>query len=248
MTEFEFEEITPGVLIINSESLGPEDVVYLGKKYFRFMDYLYVQNPNLAALSADEVCNLCRARVIRSDLISPVNAKVRDIFKSLVEGVGLDSVLEIGAGRTPVFAVQDIKPNQYYLADADAEVVAYHTAIGNECYIFSEEMCDFPDSVESLDMVIAVFVLHFPFHENQLSQLNKRLKETGVIVANVYRRDQESREILGQEMTRVGFKVIKVKDENNLCRDHEYWIIGKQMSRLQACASILKELLSKQIL
>lgn len=243
MEQNEFTEVTPGVLKINSNRPGPDDVTYKGTKYYRFMDYFYTQDENLDEMTLDQVSNLCRARAMYPGLISSVNVKVRAVFKELANAMRPASLLEIGAGKNPVYEVNDSKPNRYILADADFEVVDYHCNLKSECYEFSREICRLPAFDNFFELVIAVFVLHFPFHQSQLTELYRRLSVSGVVVVNIYRRSAKSRECLTSEMVNTGFKVKKIHDANNLCREHEYWILGKQDADLEKCALVLQRII-----
>lgn len=244
MTENDFEMVTPGVLKIVKNEKGPADINFQGMKYFRFMDFFYTQKQNLDELLPEEVSNLCRARAKYPSLISPVNTTVREIFKSLAHSICPSSLLEIGAGMHPVFSTNAPEAMRYVLSDADSEVVAHHINVKTECYIFSEINCQLPLKEDDFEMVIAVFVLHFPFHKSQLDEIHKRLKSTGVVVANVYRRNPTSREVLLEEMKCAGFKVKQVSDPRELCANHEYWILGKQDAQIENCASLLMGLIS----
>lgn len=246
MNDDSFVEITPGVYKMKPEEKGLSTVEFQGKTYFRFMDYFYIETENLDDLKPEQVSNLCRARAMYPHLISPVNIEVRQNFKALVEIVRPSKLLEIGAGQDPVLSLDETEQIHYVLSDADTSVVTHHTKAGRECYEFSKNICNVPDLNDLFDMAIAVFVLHFPFHKNQLLELSKRLKPSGIIVANVYRRNSESRDILMNEMLDAGFISLRIPDNVEICRDHEYWIIGKQDSQLKKYAHILEKLVLKQ--
>lgn len=239
-------EVTPGVLKIESDKKGPDEVEYKGNTYFRFMDYFYIQNKNLDELNYEQVSNLCRARAMYPALISSANEVVRNFLKSLVKAIQPSSLLEIGAGQNPVFKTgDDAIPSRYILSDADVEVIKYHTELNGECYNFSQDICELPNSENFLEMAIAAFVLHFPFHNSQLLEIKKRLKPSGVVVANVYRRSIASREELTRDIKDAGFEIAKIQDTNNLCHDHEYWIFGKESLPVQNCALKLKNIITQ---
>lgn len=244
MNEVAFEIVTPGVLKIIQEVKGPFEIEFDGAKYFRFMDYFYIQKENLDELLPEEVSNLCRARAKYPSLISPVNTEVREIFERLAHIICPTSLLEIGAGTHPVFLKAAPEAMRYVLSDADSEVVKHHVNSKTECYLFSDQHCQVPLEENNFEMVIAVFVLHFPFHKSQLDEIHKRLKSTGIVVANVYRRSSISRESLINEMKCAGFKIKRVSDPKKLCAEHEYWILGKQDAQIEICASRLMELIS----
>ena len=243
MSEFEFEMIEPGVLKVKNSIKGPKETEHEGNKYFRFMDVFYTRTQDLDQLSPEEVSNLCRARARFPDLISQPNIEVRSLFKALAMEINPTRLLEIGAGRNPVFAGTASNNMHYVISDADHEVVKSHTSTETECYIFSETACILPCQEGHFEMVIAVFVLHFPFYKAQLSELYRTLNNTGVIVANVYRRSTNARLQLASDIENSGFKILVVKDTKDLCLNHEYWILGKSEAQMRACATTLEKLI-----
>ncbi|PMV24995.1 MULTISPECIES: hypothetical protein [unclassified Pseudomonas] len=246
MSEAKFVTVEDGVLkVVDDTKKGPEEVLHSEVMYYRFMDYFYTQTKHLDQLTPEGVSNLCRARAKYPSLISKTNVEVRSLFKALAKTINPATLLEIGAGRNPVFEDEPPTKMHYVLSDADNEVVVFHSENNSECYAFSGEICNLPSREDYFEMVIAVFVLHFPFHKNQLVELYKRLSSSGVIIANVYRRSTEARESLISEITETGFKIKKIVDSAKLCRDHEYWILGKSYAQLENCAIILKKLINQ---
>lgn len=245
MSENVLEEIEVGVLKIKGDKPGPDKVDYKGETYYRFMDFFYIQNCSLDELEPAQVSNLCRARAKYPNLISVVNHDVREVFKKLTEAVRPTNLLEIGVGLNPIFGSDGYKPEFYILADADTEIVMHYENLNNDCYVFSKDVCEIPDFDNFFEMVIAIFVMHFPFHKNQLLEIKKRLKKSGIVVANVYRRDFASRERLARDMADVGFKIMKVQDSHNLCRDHEYWVLGQEDAHVKKCAYELEGIIKK---
>lgn len=246
MCESEFEMVEPGVLKVKNNTKGPKETVHKGIKYFRFMDFFYTRTEDLEQLSPDEVSNLCRARAKFPDLISQPNIEVRSLFKALALEISPSSLLEIGAGLNPVFAGTVTTGMHYVLSDADKEVVQTHSSTETECYIFSDAACILPCREGHFEMVIAVFVLHFPFYKAQLVELHRTLNDTGVIVANVYRRSSSARTQLASDIESSGFKILIIKDTKDLCLNHEYWILGKNEAQMENCASTLKKLIGPE--
>jgi hypothetical protein len=243
MNEEDFEMIEPGVLKYKKNEKGPSETIYQGTKYFRFMDYFYTHTEHLDELKPVEVSNLCRARAQFPELISRANGEVRSLFESLAIKIAPSSLLEIGAGKNPVFTVNTAPGMHYVLSDADEVVVKSHSNNDLDCYIFSDTVCTLPYEEGYFEMVIAVFVLHFPFYKVQLTELSRTLKTTGVIVANVYRRSTAAREKLASDIQDCGFKTLRIHDPSGLCLNHEYWIIGKSDAQMESCANTLKQLL-----
>lgn len=245
MNEENFEMIEPGVLKYKKNEKGPSETMYHGAKYFRFMDYFYTHTEHLDELKPIEVSNLCRARAQFPQLISRANSEVRSLFESLAIRIAPSSLLEIGAGKNPVFTVDAAQGMHYVLSDADDEVVKFHSSNDLDCYIFSDTACTLPYEEGYFDMVIAVFVLHFPFYKAQLTELSRTLKATGVIVANVYRRSTAAREKLASDIQKCGFEILRIHDSRGLCLNHEYWILGKSDAQIESCANTLKQLLAR---
>lgn len=219
------------------DSPGPVSHVHDEMNLCRFMDKFYIQCAT-DELNTNEVFELCRARAKRPEAISAVNSSVRGILRSLMHEIRPTRMLEIGAGSNPIF--QSITPApsgmDFFTADADPQIAAE----GPTNLSWSD--CRLPCADNYFDAAAAVFVLHFPFDELQVAELYRCLSPKGVFVANIYRRSEQSRTNLADAFRRAGFTVNIVDDAQKLCRNHEYWVVGKNTIRAEEAVQILRRL------
>lgn len=222
-------EIEPDVFFVETADSSTPRIEHNGIYLYRFMDSLYIKKENLEDLSPKEVSNLCRARLRYPDLIGPVNGKVKKIINMYVQAVRPSLLFEIGAGESP--AVDNPPSETIYLkSDADSRLSEKKQ---EEMVLFSEENYRLPYDNCSLDMAVAVFVFQFKIYREQIEELYRCLKIDGVIVANVYRRRQDSRADLEKDFNYSGFYIVRLQDPQNLCREHEYWLIGKNKELIE---------------
>lgn len=242
MVERYFEVIEPNVLKVVGDEKGPDETTHNGKKYYRFMDFFYTYTPFLDELEAVDVSHLCRARAKFPNLISQTNTDVRELFRRVAVELAPKTFLEIGAGFHPIFNKSKQDCAGYVISDADPEVIEKFSHLNYICQVFSSESCELEFGDGHFELVMAVFVLHFPFYENQLAELYRAMSPSGAMIANVYRRTVEAKNRLSVDMEAAGFKVHKVIDQKKLCKDHEYWVIGKELNILYNCAETLKRI------
>lgn len=242
MSDRDFEMIEPNVLKVLGDEKGPSEAKFDGKIYYRFMDFFYTYTPNLDELSSDEVSHLCRARASHPNLINKTNVDVRELFKQIAIELSPRTFLEIGAGSHPIFYDQPENQARYVISDADPEVIQKLQNQNNKCQIFSSSEYKLHFDDDHFELVMAVFVLHFPFYPNQLTELYRTMSPAGAMIANVYRRTIEAKKRLSEDMKSAGFKIHIIHDTKNLCRDHEYWILGKDLNHLHNCADTLQRI------
>ena len=163
---------------------------------------------------------------------------VRQLFRSFIWKLRPKNILEIGAGGRPILSA----------AEADEQGISYTTADADpdiEGCFFSgmNSKLEFPEN--HFELAAAVFVLHFYFYEAQIAELHRCLSPNGVFLANVYYRTQESREKLKQSFDSRGLKLLVINDPQQLCRDHEYWLAGKDSASLEVAQKFLRDLLEQ---
>jgi SAM-dependent methyltransferase len=223
-----------------SESLDPDLPVELeinGRRHQRFLDYIYIPGET-EDLTGDQILavNELRQRLLESPSAREVNGRVREIFIKAIEVANPRSLLEVGPGINPIFSSPP-GDTLYWLTDISDEVIAANRARGLTCFFFNPEgVIPIPNG--SIDIIVAIFVLQFHFTLEQLMELARVMKIGGVMVANVYRRSDESREMLSKMLMDVGLGVIRVVDRLNLCRSYEYWLVFKD-ERSPALALLL---------
>ena len=208
----------------------PKEIAHLGKKYFRFMDFIYIP-VSTEKLSERQVIIV---NTLRDDFFPKVpnpevNRKVREKIKYVVNQTNVETILELGPGKSPLFQHQHQTFKAYYMADLNHEVVSENKRNGFECFHFGRDT-ELAISDTSVDLIVAVFVFQFHISSYQISELKRVLKENGAIVANVYRRKIDSRSQLQKEFCHAGFCFWVLPDHEKLCRNHEYWCLYKDKS------------------
>lgn len=236
-----FIEVEAGVFQLEPGAQGGNIEYKDGKPLYRFMDSLYIREQNLHLLSPEDVTNLCRARSNNIDLIGGANYRVKEIFRKYLEIASPSIIFEIGAGTLPLMTAAPVGMT-YILSDADPKA-ANEVSDGENFCVFSKS--DYKLSYEDnyFDLVVAVFVFQFKVYEQQIKELYRCIGESGIILANVYRRPQGSRADLTKEFKSVGFFVSILDDPEKLCKEHEYWIIGKSESSNSAAAAIFRSII-----
>jgi hypothetical protein len=198
------------------------------------MDKFYLRcEPDL--LTAVEVSALCAERAKDPDVVLGPNEVVRGIFKKYISVLKPTRFLEVGAGNNPLFSdVEALEHGvEYSACDADPRYAD----------VFSGQSSNLNYPAGFFGMASAVFVLHFRFYPAQAAELFRCLDESGVFIANVYCRTSESRAMLARMFKDCGFCLSIVPDEKKICRDHEYWIMGKNETRVVEAALMFKSVL-----
>lgn len=230
-----FTEVEAGVFQLESGAQGGGIEYKDGEPLYRFMDSLYIREENLHLLPPEDVTSLCRARSNNIDLIGGANHRVKEIFRKYLEIASPRIVFELGAGTLPLMTAAPTGMT-YILSDADP--AAGEVSDGENFCVFSRS--DYKLSYEDnyFDLVVAVFVFQFRVYQQQIKELYRCIGDNGVILANVYRRPQYSRADLVKEFEDFGFSVLILNDPERLCKEHEYWIIGKNEGSNSVAASI----------
>ncbi len=241
-----FEKLCDGVYVCDpSDQQIPDSFVADEAVYTSFMDYFYICVPS-EELTSEQVHEICSRRRLNREWAQPgsVNSTVRGVFKSLVRHSAPSVLLEIGPGDSPLLLTSESGTLRYITADTDPSMVAANAAIGYE----SHEFVDLPLNANSVDLVIAVFVLQFRFDQEELDEISRMLNDRGVFAANVYRRSKESRDRLKSMVLKSGMQLRAIGDSSELCRDHEYWIAGRDDLRLAAGEEFFRGLFKKSSL
>jgi hypothetical protein len=227
----DLKELCSGVLEVPESEIEdscPDKIVWRDQQFSRFMNIFYIDRP-CDELTTEQVHVLCRARMMRPASIGAVNDKVRAVFRRTIHGLAPTRALEIGAGIAPIMTVSEALEQgiDYVISDGDES---------NPNEIFSGEKAVLKYETGTLDVVVALFVLHFRFYESQIYEIARCLASDGVFLANMYRRSQNSRDLLIDQIELSGLTVKIVKDVHELCTAHEYWFIGKDVTRLDYIA------------
>ena len=205
----------------------PKEIVHVGERYFRFIDFIYIPVPTEVLTEKQlTIINTLRDNFFNKLPTPDINQKVRKKIRDAINRIHIQSVLELGPGKNPLFRNDHKRFKTYYQADLSHEVVNENKKNGFECFYFGKES-DLLISASSIDLIVAIFVLQFHISSYQIKELNRVLKMTGTIIANVYRRQPESRSQLQSKFSRAGFNLKILPDRDKLCRNHEYWFVFK---------------------
>lgn len=163
-------------------------------------------------------------RPLIDDHASTQHATNRRVKRAMADGLavaGVRRVLDWGCGYHSLrpFVSDD---TEFAAVDIDPEVVADNRAQGIACYHPDDALMEFES--RPFDAVVSVFVFHFRLpaaHLDAMSRLG------GFVLANVYRRDEDSRRLLTAAFRARGMVVTRERDPAQVANGHEFWFIGK---------------------
>ena len=162
-------------------------------------------------------------RPLIDDGSSPQHATNRRVKRAMADGLvaaGAHRVLDWGCGYHPLrpFLPGDV---EYAAVDIDPEVVAENRQHGIECYDPDDALLQFES--RPFRAVVAVFVFHFRLPAAHIDAMT-RLGD--FILANVYRRDEESRRGLAGAFAARGLRVTREKDPTQAATGQEFWFVA----------------------
>ena len=162
-------------------------------------------------------------RPLIDDQASSQHATNRRVKRAMADGLaaaGAGRVLDWGCGYHPLrpFLPGDV---EFAAVDLDPEVVAENRQHGIACHHPDDALLEFED--HPFDAVVSVFVFHFRMptaHIDAMGRLGR------FVLANVYRRDEESRTLLAGAFRSRGLTVTREKDPAQAATGHEFWFIA----------------------
>lgn len=209
---------------------GPPQIRTETGLYERFMDRIYLPVSTEQLTTAQiTVVNRLRRRLIEEDAIEPADRKVKEKFGRLIERLGVRSVFEWGCGYYPLIPYLPSAAGRYLGIDIDPEVVRERRLAGSQAQLALEFDAA---SVEPFEIGVAIFVFHFRVTEQQLTAIRHLIGPNGAFVANVYRRSEPSRRALARDVHEAGLQVTRLLDRQEICRNHEYWILHRKGAAL----------------
>ena len=221
-------KLVEGVLFGEGSGPWPPSLEYEGKRYYRFHDFIYLSKP-LEALDEKQVLAVCSIRNSHStDQQMLPNSVVRNVLRSASNAYKPKLLLEIGPGLRPLFTPGE-HDFAYELAELDPRIVGSLVSDGYSASLFNGQT-QLKQLTGSVDLIVAVFVFQFPIQESQVEELVRVLSPEGLILANVFRRSQSSRETLQRSFARKGCKTAVSIPSDEIAYDHEYWILGRNLS------------------
>lgn len=195
----------------------------LDEEYSCFMNHFYI-NQCTSELTEEQVFAICRKREQHIKIIGSINTNVKDIFRNFIKQGNFQDVIELGCGSNPTF-INSKNSFNFTASDANEDVVYNTRKKGIKSIVFGSN--DISEISSNYDLAFAVFVLHFHFSNNEIRSLGRHLKTKGIFIANIYRINEEKRSDLKNRFEDFGFFLERIKDETEICKNHEFWIIGK---------------------
>lgn len=205
----------------------------------RFMDIFYIYR-DVDELSPGEVEALCRARANHPSCFEGgANKEVRQVFKQFIDSFRPANLLEVGAGTNPIFSNAEVACGGIGYVQSDADPL---NASSENIFSSTRGALQYPAG--HFDLAIAIFVLHFKFYEVQITELNRCLGQSGLFLANVYRRGPDSRAALLDDFKRCGFLCCLVDDPHHLCQEHQYLLATKDDRSLKSAVQLFMSTLA----
>lgn len=225
----------------HTDATSPE-ISIDGRIYYRFMDFIYIPRAT-DELSSEQVVVVNRLRHrFRRRVSKTGNDYVKRVLRAIVSARKPGTLLEIGAGYSPLDDASFAQ--RYVCVDLDPQIPLVLQGRGYDAVSFAlGDQLPLPTS--TVDMAIAVFVLHFAFADQQIGELARVLATGGVFVGNVYRRSADAREALLRQFVAGGLRAVMVPDPNAICRDNEFLIAGKDSVEISAAAASVATIVSR---
>ena len=199
-----------------------------GVQYYRFHGFIYTST-ELENLQPEQVIAVNDLRNKYFEFIEEnhVNRYVKNLFKKMIGNSSAHSVLEIGAGYSPLFEDNPAHLD-FMVADINPSSMRNCGLRGLKSITIAKDGV-LPISENSIDLIIAIFVFQFNISHKLVAEFSRVLQFNGIIVANVYRRAKSSREKLLALFSQEGFSYKIFRDSTCCCREHEYWCIYKNL-------------------
>ena len=206
----------------------PERLILDEKEYYRFHDFIYITSP-LDELSEAQVVKVCDLRNVHAteEHLEP-NNMIRRYFNAVKEVCEPSLILEVGPGKSPLYAVRN-ENFEYILAELDKTAVNYLSDHGYRAIAFDSKSTLSVES-GSADLILGLFVFHFSFSQLQINELARAIANDGLLLINVYRRSKSSRKELENMFQRSGFSVKTMTLNDGVGYDHEYWFVSKNLN------------------
>jgi Methyltransferase domain len=197
-----------------------------GRPVERFMDAIYLSKP-VEELEPDKIrhVNRARRRLMQDGSVETTNLRVKRAMAAAVNEWAPDDILEWGCGDETMHPFLDTY-RSYTAVDIDPDVVSRHRRDQKiNCRTADNALDSLPP--QSIDVIISVFVFHFQMPSAHLRKMAEVLRLDGCILANVYRRSEDSRKRLREAFEAQGLQVTPMPDPSNACTEHEFWVIAR---------------------
>jgi len=227
----DFDVTIPNIVSINDN------------EYFRFCDFILIPCQT-DLLTPQQVVNVnkLRAKYYDSHPQFIVNKKIRKVFYDLISIWNPKMILEFGPGSNPI-KFEENEDVEIQFSDFNEDSISILKAEGLKCSYFDKQgKLNIEDN--SIDAIISIFVFHFDISQNQINEMFRVLSNYGIVIANIYKRSNKSRIELLNKFHLSGFSSQIIKDNTEICNQHEYWFFFKNISedKLEKSRNLLKQL------
>ncbi len=223
------------------QSLLPEEVTLNEHVFLRFCDFILIPDitENLSQIQVETVNNI-RAIYFETHPQFHINESVRQIFLEVILNSKVAIALEFGPGKNPLITSVISSITQLFFADFNQDVVTSLSEKGLTIELFGyDSVLTLVDN--SIDIVFSIFVFQFNISDNQINEIYRVLKKDGIFLFNIYNRNASSRKKLLDKLTAAGFHYKIIPDRKKLCKEHQYWLLYKEIEdeRIEALEFIL---------
>ncbi|MFN8290253.1 MAG: methyltransferase domain-containing protein [Chitinophagaceae bacterium] len=221
----------------------PKTVLIREKEYYRFLDFIFIPAGTLN-LSKEQVIiiNSIRSKYLEQHPQFQKNSEVRKYFLELIKQLKPKTILEFGPDSNPLLSEPQDSIEKIFLVDFDHNSISYLKKSGIEAIHFDGSVSlKIPDNF--VEFIFSIFVFHFEVSSSQIKELYRVLAEDGILIANVYKLLSEERKTVMQRMIDSGFKIKVTADNNQVCDNHEFWLLYKSIDdkKLYKAISILDQ-------
>ncbi len=209
-----------GIYYTNIIDKNSPKVLYVGnKKLTLLLDFIYIPTQT-DKLTKAQIISINKLRYMnRSDTeIYSLNKKIKLFFVDIIKYLEIESLLDFGCGYDPIINYFDTKID-FVGFDIDNTLTSL---LGSNIKI--------TDNLKTLnkstfELVVSIFVFHFDIKRTDIKDLYNILTNDGMIIANIYNRDDYSKKTLQSNLVGEGFIVQKLSLFSK--KNHELWIISK---------------------
>ena len=220
-------------MLFDKNMTGPSNIVIEEKTYFRFMDFFYLNKP-VHRLSLTEIVQVCELRLqyldkvldkrLNSHIVRSMTNYVYSYFNhhatshiaALDFGCGSGLSLNLILNNLPNIELigLDISHKAVQLASQTGVLVKHHKAGSRLPYKDSQ-----------LDLVFAVFVMHFQVGHSTISEIYRILNDRGIFIFNVYNIEPPNLRLF---LAKSGFKAPKSIPPYDIPCNHKIYVCTKK--------------------
>ena len=221
------------IYYINPTQESSPKVLYIdNKKLTRLLNFIYIPLET-EKLSKEQIISINKLRYIHKndDEIYSLNSQIKLFFVDIIKYLQIDNLLDFGCGYDPIINYLDIEINfvAFDIDDSLMPLLEDNITISNNLELLKDN---------TFDLIISIFVFHFEITMTDIKKLYTILVKNGIIIANIYNRDDNSRHDLYLALSTEGFKIRKLSLFSK--KNHELWLISKSEINSNIINDIIK--------